>query len=160
VDPTRFQTVVVHNSLEAFDPARNLDLYGNAKAIVVDRDPRDIYATAQVIEPGQRDRLNRYLNICAGHDVDLFIRRFNIYRSNVRENPNVLRMSYEDVVQNYDRAVGSILEFLGVERSRHVRARQWFDPEVSRKNVGMWKHQRFRKYWRDFDLIGTGCSAS
>jgi len=160
VDPARFHTVVVHNSLEAFDPARNLDLYGNAKAIVVDRDPRDIYATALVIAPGQRDKLKRYLHICAGHNIDLFIRRFNVYRSNVRESRNVLRIHFEDVVQDYDCSVRSILEFLGVEASAHVRRLQCFNPEVSRKNVGMWKEGRFRKYWDDCELIGSMCNAS
>jgi hypothetical protein len=160
VDPARFHTVVVHNSLEAFDPARNLDLYGNAKTIVVDRDPRDIYATAQVIEPGQRDKLNRYLNICAGHDLDLFIKRFNVYRSNVREHPSVLRIRFEDVIKDYARTVRLILEFLNVEPSRHVRRFQCFNPEVSRRNVGIWKEERFRKYWQDCELIGSRCNAS
>lgn len=160
VDRDKFETVVVHNSLEAFDPARNMDLYLNAKAIVVDRDPCDIYATAQVIEPGLRDRLNRYLNICAGHDIEIFIKRFNIYRSNIRENPDVLRIRYEDMVHEYDNTVRSILEFLGVDPSRHVRRLQCFNPEVSRKNVGMWKEERFRKYWPDCELIGGSCNAS
>jgi Sulfotransferase family len=160
VDAARFHTVVVHNSLEAFDPGHNVDLYGNAKVIVVDRDPRDIYATALVIAPGQRDKLNRYLHICAGHDIDLFIRRFNVYRSNVRESPSVLRIRFEDVVQDYERTVQSILEFLGVEASAHVRRLQCFKPEVSRKNVGMWKEGRFKRYWKDCELIGSMCNAS
>lgn len=160
VDRTQFQTVVIHNSLEAFDPARNMDLFKSVKSIVVDRDPRDIYATAQVITPGLRDRLNRYLNICAGHDIDMFIQRFNIYRSNVRENPNVLRIRYEDMVQDYDHTVRSILAFLDADPSRHVRRHQDFNPEVSRKNVGMWKEERFRKYWQDCELIGSSCNAS
>ncbi len=158
VDAARFHTVVVHNSLEAFDPARNLDLYGNAKCIVVDRDPRDIYATALVIAPGQPDRLNRYLNICAGHDVGLFIRRFNLHRSNVRESPDVLRLHFEDLVRDYDRSVQSIIGFLGVEPAAHVRRMQCFDPGKSGRNVGMWKQERFRKYWKDCELIGSKCN--
>lgn len=160
IDRAKFDTVVVHNSLEAFDPARNLDLYGNAKAIVVDRDPRDIYATAQVITPGLPDRLNRYLNICAGHDIDLFIKRFNIYRSNVRLHQDVLRIRYEDIVLDYERTTRQILDFLEVDVARHVRRRKSFNPDVSRKNVGMWKEERFRKYWQDCELIGSSCDAT
>lgn len=159
VDQSRFHTVVVHNSLEAFDPARNLDLYGNAKAIVVDRDPRDIYATALVIAPGQPDRLNRYLHICAGHDIDLFIKRFNLYRSSIRESPNVLRIRFEDVVLDSERSVQSILGFIGVETPLQVSRLRHFRPEASRKNVGMWKEERFRKHWKDFELIGGMCNA-
>ena len=64
INRENFQSLVVHNSLEPFDPGRNLDLYKNARSIVVNRDPRDIFAAAQFMYPGQKDYLNRYLKIC------------------------------------------------------------------------------------------------
>src|SRR5262249_23008212 len=35
--------VVMHNAFEPFQPARSLKFFDHAKAIVVDRDPRDTY---------------------------------------------------------------------------------------------------------------------
>jgi hypothetical protein len=55
-------------------------------------------------------------------------------------SPDILRIQYEDLVLNYDTTVGIILRFLGEDFSDHVEPRKYFDPAVSRKNVGLWRN--------------------
>ena len=46
-------TVVMHNSLEPFNPSRGLRYLEDARCIVVDRDPRDVYVSQQrYVPPG------------------------------------------------------------------------------------------------------------
>jgi hypothetical protein len=157
IDCSRFQSLVVHNSLEPFNPARNLVLYKNAKSIVVSRDPRDIFAAAQFMYPGQKDFLNRYLRICGAHDVNIFIKRFKIYNSNVCLDKDVLRISYEDIVRKYDQSVDEIFSFLNIDPSRHLSRRASFNPDVSKKNIEIWKDFRYKKWWPDFIKIEESC---
>lgn len=157
VSRQRYRSLVVHNSLDAFDPERNHDLYFNAKSIVVDRDPRDIYAAAQFMCPGQPDYLNRYLKICGAHDVNIFIKRFLEYRKNVVISPNVLRLKYEDLIFNYEENLLHIFNFLKVDQHRHHHKMKFFSPQRSMINVGLWKSSKYRKWHNDFRLIEDAC---
>jgi hypothetical protein len=119
-------TVVMHNAFEPFDPARSIRMFHHAKSVVVDRDPRDNYVQGLWYKP-----------VATG--VDQFIRRYRTYRTatNYMPHPDVLRIRFEDLIFEYDATVGRIFEHLGIAQSRHVRRRAYFDPEVSRKNVGL-----------------------
>jgi hypothetical protein len=132
-------TVVLHNAFEPFNPRRSMKFFDRAKAIVVDRDPRDSYVQGLWYSPTRVSPEN-------------YVRRHRIYRAAVRslDDADVLRIRFEDLVLDYDRVVDRIFTHLGFEPSRHVRRRQHFDPAVSRKNVGLWK-----KYHRqdEIDLI-------
>lgn len=143
-------TLITHNALEPFNPARNSDLLGHCKCIVVDRDPRDIYATAQVIPPGQADRYNRYRNMCGAHDVDTFIARYKNYRARIVNDPQVLRLNFSDIVENYEQTLTRIFSFLEIDPKNHTQKKKHFKPEVSVKTLNMWKQDRFAVYQNDF----------
>jgi len=120
------ETVVMHNAFEPFDPPRSIRMFHRAKSIVVDRDPRDNYVQGLWYKP-----------VATG--VDQFIRRYRTYRTatNYTPHPDVLRIRFEDLIFEYDATVGRIFSHVGIEPSRHVKARAHFDPDVSRKNVGL-----------------------
>jgi hypothetical protein len=127
---TGVHTVVMHNSLEPFNPDRALRYFYDARCLVVDRDPRDTYVDGLWYRP-------------VAVPVNEFIKRYRLYRSFAQKNAGpssqVLRLRFEDLVMDYDRTVPRVLEFLGEEPSAHVRPRQYFDPAVSGKNVGLWR---------------------
>lgn len=147
------ETLITHNALEPFNPFQNSDLLLNCKCIVVDRDPRDIYATAQIIPPGQSDRLNRYRNMCAGHDVDSFIKRYLLYRSMVTENQNVLRLQFSDLILNYENSLQKIFQFLQINPAQHKRKLQSFNPEVSKVSLELYKRDQVKAFAEDFKKI-------
>lgn len=146
-------SLITHNALEPFNPARNSDLLSNCKSIVVDRDPRDIFATAQIIPPGQSDLLNRYRNMCAGHDVKAFVQRYNLYRSMIVEHPDVLRLEFSDIVTNYESTLDKIYSFLNIESKQHTRRFESFKPEISIKSLGLYKSEKVKIFRNDFAYI-------
>jgi hypothetical protein len=121
-------TAVLHNAFEPFDPARCLRYFTDARAIVIDRDPRDNYVQGLWYSP-------------TAVDVDTFITRYRLYRQATRydAHPRVLRMRFEDLIFSYEATVARILEFLGEDPSVHVRKKQHFDPAISKKNTGIWR---------------------
>lgn len=120
--------IVMHNAFEPFTPARAMRFFRQAKAIVVDRDPRDNYAQGQWYAP-------------FASSVDDFIRRYRMQReaTDYTPHPDVLRIRFEDLVLDYEPTVARILAHLGEASSALVRAKQHFDPAVSKKNLGIWR---------------------
>jgi hypothetical protein len=142
-------TVVMHNAIEPFNPTPSLDLFGNeAKVIIIQRDPRDIFASTA--SPGNGyipeyeikshwQLKGNFLNI---DNIERFIKRQNLYYDQVNyaaDDNRVLRMRYEDVVINYEESVGRIIHFLGESSNVHKSKYAFFDPSRSKKNIGLWK---------------------
>lgn len=159
VDLEATDWLVTHNALEPFDPANNLRLFGDdAKCIVVDRDPRDIYATAVTTQSGFNDSLEFYKQIAGAHRVDLFIERYKLYRRQIGQGSDrVLRVELENLINYYQGTVSNILDFLEVAPARHQLRRKHFDPELSRKNTEQWKNAELKGLAGDFERIAAEC---
>jgi len=123
-------TIVMHNAFEPFNPYRSLDLFDEAKCIIVDRDPRDNYVAGLWYKP---------LRVPAVE----FVRRYRSHRmaakANLKPSGQILRLQYEDLILRYGETLDRILSFLGEDKSVHVRPLRYFDPAVSAKNIGIWK---------------------
>jgi hypothetical protein len=122
------RTIVLHNAFEPFDPLRSIRLFDDARTIVVDRDPRDNYVQGLWYKP-------------TAVDVHTFVQRYRLYRrkTNYQPDARVLRLAFEDLVLDYDRTRERILAFLGEAADAHVRPKMYFNPEQSKKNVGLWR---------------------
>lgn len=138
-------TIVMHNALEPFNPQSLFGLFDEIKCIVVDRDPRDIFATGAMSVPKYNDGdLATSKKISASFDPKVFVEKHAILRSNTNYQPhsNVLRMDYEDLIYSYEKAIQKICHFLDVSPEEHTHQKIYFDPEQSKQNVGLWKkHQ-------------------
>lgn len=112
-----------------------LKCLGNAKIIIVDRDPRDIYT-----------------DLCVGgnligadcaltHDANKYVVWHQGHRRNCvkKNNENVLFIKFEDLILRYEDTVKVIEDFVGITDSDHVQKKQIFVPENSMKNIGIWK---------------------
>lgn len=135
-------TVVMHNSFEPFNPSRALRYFHDARSIIVDRDPRDVYvAQNSYVPPGSTAKPAPYRAVAATPEI--FARRFRLWRnvaSGEGEDPRrVLRLRFEDLVLRYDDTLAKIRVFLGETAESHVLPRQYFKPEVSAKNIGLWQ---------------------
>ena len=122
------RTIILHNAFEPYDPGQSIKFFRNAKAIVVDRDPRDNYVQGLWYAP-----------VATG--VREFIIRYRLQReaTDYASRADVLRIRFEDLVLDYARSIDRIFDHLGEDRGRHVRPRRHFDPDVSKRNVGIWR---------------------
>lgn len=108
---------------------------GNAKAIVVSRDPRDVFV------------LNKYHWLPANCpvplplDVQTFCEYYRVMRKAVPsyDSSLVLEVRFEDLVLDYESTVSRIESFLGSDLGRHERPRSLFDPAVSARNVCVYR---------------------
>jgi hypothetical protein len=159
LDVTSNKILVTHNALEPFDPGKNLVLLGQrAQCIVVDRDPRDIYATAITSQQGFNDNLEFYKRIAGAHNIDTFIKRYNLYRSMINDSSkNVLRITLQDLVNDYSDTLDIICAFLGLSRDGHKDQFRYFDPKLSKENVELWKRAELEPFIDDFRLIFEQC---
>lgn len=134
-------TVVTHNMLEPYNPEAGFCFFDDIRSIVVDRDVRDIYMTATSHSEGFNDEVGLYSRILGAFDIDLFIARQKILRAKTQYQPHhgILRLGFERIVDAYADACDELRDFLGIPASAHIEPMRYFDPEKSRRNVGLWK---------------------
>ncbi len=51
----------------------------------------------------------------------------------------ILRVNFEDVVLGYDASLEKTMSFLGETPATHLCGRQYFQPEKSARNIGLWR---------------------
>jgi hypothetical protein len=159
VDRSAVELLVTHNALEPFDPIAHAHLLGeDVRCIVVDRDPRDIYATAITTQAGFNDNLPMYRRIAGAHDVEVFIRRHGAYRrACAPPHPHLLRLTFESLIDRYEETSAEIRTFLELPVSSHRRRGEVFDPRKAGRNVGLWRDPALRNHERDFARIAEAC---
>lgn len=112
----------------------NLNRYSrymrDTKAIVVDRDPRDVYI--------HQRRIKEHTLPADPHEFCIAYRDARKKISQPAEG-TCLFVSFEDMVFHYDEYVKKVMDFVGITEEHHVRKKTRFDPSVSVKNVKQWE---------------------
>lgn len=111
--------------------------FSKAKMIIIDRDPRDMYVDD--IQWG--DNLDKNYQTKAA--AERYVKRAKALRNEIHLDNDILYVRFEDLVVNYDETCLKVLSFLGLEEKDHVLKKKFLKPEVSIKNVGIWR--RFYK---------------
>lgn len=110
------------------------DYFGNYKLLVSIRDPRDLYTSARTYPPFDFGVVPK--------DPYVFIKYFkykiNLY--NIKENKNLKLIQFEEFVQNYEKVSKEIRDFLGLNESDHIKKFEYFNPDISKNNVGIYKN--------------------
>lgn len=145
--------VVTNNMIEPYNPCYSLDFFFNAKSIIVQRDPRDIYASLYIKDnnkftPEYLSKSNIWKqkeSFLLAYDINKFI----VQQKNIMENVNtsddcnrVLRIRFEDMIMNYEETKSKILNFVDISEKQHKKQKEYFDPKKSSKNVGLWKQKK------------------
>ena len=112
--------------------------FNKSKMIIVDRDPRDMYVDD--IQWGE----NLDKNYQTKEAAQRYILRAKALRENIILDDDILYIRFEDLVVNYDDTRRRILCFLGLQESDHINKKRFLKPEISIKNVGIW-----RKFYGD-----------
>lgn len=121
----------------------------NCKAIVVDRDPRDVFL------------LNKYYWKNAGCPIPYSydVKEFCTHYRKMREceiknsNDNVLRIHFEDLVYKYNDTLQKIFDFLHIEEEQHILKKTKFSPEKSIKNTQIYNRNSTFKDEADYIKI-------
>lgn len=129
-----FTDIILDQAISPNNPSVIHRYFNNAKMIIVDRDPRDMYVDDMMCgvmydkdytsaEAGKRyaDRQKQLRVSIPANDAD------------------VLYIRFEDLIINYDKTVDTILQFLNLSTADHVDQYKYLKPEISRKNIGIWK---------------------
>ncbi len=124
---------------EQLVPSIKIDRYfnyiNNMKVIIVDRDPRDIYLMNQM-------RWKGAAFICDTTNIDEYITWYRSMRFNLKkdiENPNTIKINFEELVYNYETTLSTILNFVDISSELHINKKKFFDPDVSIHNTKLWK---------------------
>lgn len=123
-----------------------LNWFLNAKCLIGDRDPRDLYVINKMYkgEP--------YLPTWT---VETYIDWFKTYRSCNRRNAEhfdtILQLKFEDLIYNYEGSLTKIKNFLNLKDSEHIKKGQVFIPEKSQTNTQLFR--KYPQYSKDIEKI-------
>ena len=132
---------LTHNALEPYNPSQYYPLFESVKAIVVNRDVRDIYMTANSYSQEFNDQVSMYKRISGAHDINIFIQKQKaMHYPNAQSTLNTLSINFEDLVENYETSISLLIKFLDLSKSSHTKPFLFFNPENSKKNIGLWKN--------------------
>lgn len=121
--------------------------FDNGKLIIVDRDPRDMY-----VEDLERWRENLDYDTASTEAGKRYVLRHKALRQSIPETENVIVVRFENLIRNYDKESKKIMSFVGFDDSKHCERFKYLKPEVSAKNIGVWK-QYYEKYKDAIDAI-------
>lgn len=142
--------IVLNNTFEPFNPTKCIEMVENSFSIIVDRDPRDIYASMinskDVFVPSFEDYKNAdelKKRMVGFDDINQFISRYRILKNSVIDdnNPSVLRIRYEDFILNHDEITNKIHQHIGLSNLKKNQ-KTVFNVNDSKKNIGIWKKYR------------------
>ena len=139
--------LLLNNSFEPSSTDAVFNLVGDCIPIIIDRDPRDIYASAWLSISGP----NPSGTATIGGSVDDFISRFLIYRDATIQNNKVIYMNFEDMVTDFD-YLSEKLSKLNLEHAKLLNAWKKIAPH-SAKNIGIWKQQNTKELELDIARI-------
>lgn len=136
--------VLLNNTCEPFSPECSLRILGDSYSIIVDRDPRDIYASQINPEDNfipifelksgiykMKKKMTNFDNLYG------FIERYKILHENINDikNSRILRIQFEEFILDHEKTKEKINNFLNFE----INNKSSFNINNSKKNVGVWE---------------------
>lgn len=126
------KNILLNQPFDVHAPASSMKYFDNPKAILVDRDPRDIYVLAK-----------KYLyslgEFIPTNKVDEYILYHRLIRKSSAGNTKyeILRIRYEDMIYDYEKTSNKVISFLGLASSKRVE-KKYFDPMKSINNTQLY----------------------
>lgn len=122
--------VVLDQPFEGNAPQQSFPFFKDPRAIVVDRDPRDLWILAKYA--GNWTGEGRFM---PRKDVKTFVEYYKKLRKNqLREDSeNIIFVNFEDLIYEYDKTIEKIENFLNI--SHHDNPYKYFNPKISINNT-------------------------
>lgn len=124
--------LMVDQILPSSNLKRHVRYFNNIQAIIVDRDPRDVFLIAKY----------EWKSLIVPHDVETFCKWFAYTHSTQSEeikNDNVLLIHFEDLIYKYEETRDKIIKWVGLSEDKHINPRKYFNPDISIKNTRRWE---------------------
>ena len=130
--PDSYNYFLLNEPFSSLYPVRVLNYFKDAKLIIVHRDPRDSYCNLiSETSDFMPKEVDQYIN--------LYKHMVTVSRRNEKDDHRVLRINFEDLILKYDDTIKTVFDFLNIDESNHINKFKYFDPNVSIKNIGIWK---------------------
>lgn len=107
-------------------PQNSFPFFENPYAIVIDRDPRDLYFDEKYTTSPDGKFFPRT-------NVEDFVVYYRNMRKHIVDHPRVLRIRFEELIYEYDESIRKIEQFLHL--GEHKRPKTGFNPERSINNT-------------------------
>jgi len=123
------KNIVLDQAFIGNDPAKSFKYYGDSKAIVVDRDPRDNYIFT-------KEFLSKKGGFMPSGSVQEFVTYYKLLRDNMpykKDNERILRLHFEEMIYDYDNATSKVRKFCDLPDN--PRPFSVFDPKLSVNNT-------------------------
>lgn len=140
--------IVLDQLFEANAPSNSFPFFRDPKAIVVDRDPRDVYLLSKV-----GHKTSAETRFMPRNDVKVFVEYYRRMRKNKENNSQVLYLQFEDLIYNYEQTVSVIEKYTGY--SDHAEPKKYFDPAVSIHNTQIFNNPKYEKFQNEILFIET-----
>ena len=131
--------ICLDQPFEGNAPEQSMKFYDDPYAILIDRDPRDLYL-------GYKYSKNVDGKFYPHSTVQDFIVYYKKLRPPVAQTNRILKIRFEEFVYEYDNTCKNIEKFLNL--SNHIHPKKWFDPKKSINNT-----QLIRKHPEDIEAI-------
>lgn len=139
------QVIALDQPFAGNNPQACFPFYKDPYAVVVDRDPRDLYVFGKTKLMGKM----RFFPIESVEDFIAYYRAMRKGQPYEQPNPRVLKLRFEDMVYEYDKTTTRLREFLHLPEN--PRPRSVFDPDLSIANTQVFK--RFPQFAEDVKKI-------
>lgn len=124
--------IVLNQPFEGNCPENSFIYYDDPRAIIIDRDVRDVYAAHQKVYYGEGRHMPR-------QSVRAFVeqyRQVRIHQPKINTEQKIY-IQFEDFILNYDIISQKIIKFLGLKN--HVYKKKYFNPHTSINNIQIYK---------------------
>lgn len=142
------ENVIMDQLLLPFNLFRVDHYFGEElKAIVVERDPRDVFILNKYIWDSKK------IGVPFPKEVNEFCKFYKNMRESehIKESNKVLRIKFEDLIYNYDKTVETIRKFIGFDEKMHIAKKTRFIPELSIKNTQVFNGKK--EYKKEVKII-------
>lgn len=126
------KNIVLNQPFPGNNPLRCMKYFRDSKAIIVDRDPRDLYIAVH--------KLFSTVSYSVPHDrIDGFIEYYRKLHENLSGalmNEDVIYIKLEELIYEYDKTLTKIKDFLNLDN--HCNKGKYFVPEMSARNTRLY----------------------
>jgi hypothetical protein len=143
---------IVNHLISPFNTIRQQQLI-DAKVIILDRDPRDVYLEQYAIEKNKKDMNGRSSNLDYFIEMYMYERRIS-YKLNMT-NQNALFIRFEDLVLNTSDVINDINSFLGTSYKFQFKH---FNPSISIQNTKLFSKPEYSTFSEDIYKIKVALS--
>lgn len=139
------EIVALDQPFGANNPQACFPYLSDPYAIVVDRDPRDLYVSGKTKLMGQW----RFFPIDTVEDFITYYKALRHKQPYNDANPRILKVQFEELVYEYETTSQKIISFLRLPENKHPRSK--FDPSKSIANTQVFK--RYPNFAEDIKII-------